>query len=343
MKPVAVGAHARAPAAIRVKRFHGSMLMTTLKQRVLLFAVSFFLLNTAANAASLDLKLSYFRDAEKSYFTEGSTQTLQEFGRRLEAAYRTSLKPEIAPARLKRLNDKDLGALFDITDKVAFYSESGDVAKDMEGPFLEISNRRLAMKQRVTDFHYVCLLTRRFDAASTLVKKYPEAHLLHPPLIRKSVHFAKTERVFSIADGVRSVSIEKLSWKKGPRIIMLSSPTCNPSNQAISDIESDPSLKLLFEAHALLIHSSHDIAELPEIVAWKQKHPSLRNYIAYSSADWPQFKKWGTPTFYFIKDGKILSSFGGWKDPVSESKAALVRGMELIGLHLASAPARKAD
>ena len=228
-------------------------------------------------------------------------------------------------------------------DNVAFYSESGAVVSDMERLFPEISNRRLATPERVESLYNDCMLTHRFNEATVLAKKYPQAQLSVPPPIHSSVHFAKAERVFSIANGTGSMRIEKPSWKKGPRIIMLSSPSCHPSNRAIADMESDPSLKSLFESHALLIASPHAVKTLPEIVAWNKKHLSLRNHVAYSSADWPQFKRWGTPTFYFIKDGKILSSFSGWKDPVAVSKAALVRGMERIGLHPAPASSAKAD
>jgi hypothetical protein len=49
-----------------------------------------------------------------------------------------------------------------------------------------------------------------------------------------------------------------------------------------------------------------------EFQRWNHEHPAMQHTIAYRNDEWPMIDWWGTPTFYFIKDGAVIAKFVGW-------------------------------
>ncbi len=284
---------------------------------------------TVSAVASLDSALRELHLADERYFADGSTETLREFGRELESIYRRSLRPIALSG--KALDDKSLSALFDGMQTVAFYSESAAVVKDMERLFAELEHRKLATQDLVKDFNDVCLLTHAEESCG-LASKFPGLPVIPPT--RRSVGLSKAGRVLDFDDDASATIVRSLAWHKGAKIILLTSPGCNPGKLAVSNIESDPALRAVFEAHAFLLAPSQSVNEAKDIMAWNREHTSLRNFVAYSLADWPMFDHWRTPTFLFLKDGTTLYRFGGWTHPDErgEYRSKLLHGLELIGL-----------
>jgi hypothetical protein len=52
--------------------------------------------------------------------------------------------------------------------------------------------------------------------------------------------------------------------------------------------------------------------------------------IAYAGDDWPEVRIWQTPTFIFLKDGKVTGKVIGW--PKEGNSEALRREMLKLGL-----------
>lgn len=307
--------------------------------RVVVFSLVAFLISFLPRSAKadpeLEAALKEIHSAEDVYFASASTETLQRYGLELESIYRASIRPIFLGSRLRSLDDPNLKSLFDAMQTVAFYSESASVVKDMERAFREVDRRRLSTPELLRDFNDVCLLVHRQDSCG-LAKRFPEARLPEIPRMRFLPGLAASGRVLDISDDESMTTVRGLSWDLGPKILLLTSPGCNPGLLALNDIESDPILRPRFEKNALLIAPTQSVSESGEIVEWNRKHPALRNFIAYSLADWPIFKHWRTPTFIFVRDGEVVYQFGGWTRPDKnlEYRSKLARGMELIGLGL---------
>jgi hypothetical protein len=64
--------------------------------------------------------------------------------------------------------------------------------------------------------------------------------------------------------------------------------------------------------------------------SWNQTHPGQEITLAYRDAEWPMITRWGTPDFYFLKDGVVRAKVFGW--PPGGRKAQLVAALHEVGL-----------
>ncbi|HAH05473.1 MAG TPA: hypothetical protein DCM05_02935 [Elusimicrobia bacterium] len=128
------------------------------------------------------------------------------------------------------------------------------------------------------------------------------------------------------------MNVRSLDWKKGQKIVMAFSPGCGFSRQAFADIEGDASLVAAFRKHALLVAPPGEVVEWQSYSSWNKEHPGLKGYIGYSMSDWPELDLAGTPRFYFFSDGMLNVRYDGWREPIADRKAELVKGLQSIGL-----------
>lgn len=68
------------------------------------------------------------------------------------------------------------------------------------------------------------------------------------------------------------------------------------------------------------------------IEEWNRENPDFAfRYVEYKS-DWTQINYWGTPSFYFMKDGRLVKKVVRWpKDARGQRMEALRAGLRAIG------------
>jgi len=64
------------------------------------------------------------------------------------------------------------------------------------------------------------------------------------------------------------------------------------------------------------------------LLQWSSQLP-MPSYVIRSELDWPQIPYWGTPTFYFIKEGRVIQQIVGWP-PEGRVKALLAALQSII-------------
>jgi hypothetical protein len=63
---------------------------------------------------------------------------------------------------------------------------------------------------------------------------------------------------------------------------------------------------------------------------WNRAHPQAPMLTLYDRAEWPMFPEWRTPTFYVVRDGKVVGTVVGWKP--ADARGALVALLRENGL-----------
>jgi hypothetical protein len=115
----------------------------------------------------------------------------------------------------------------------------------------------------------------------------------------------------------------------GARVVVWSAPSCHFCEQAATDIDADPQLAKTLAAHALWVQRPLGGLEREAMQAWTARHPAAPIDVVSDPAGWPMPKAYGTPTFLFLQDGKVVTQVSGWPP---DHDARIRQALRAIGL-----------
>jgi hypothetical protein len=95
-------------------------------------------------------------------------------------------------------------------------------------------------------------------------------------------------------------------------ILVVAHPGCGFSRRAADDIGKDPELKRLFESRAQWLAPQDANLDAQAFRNWNEAHPHLSMLIAHDADELPQLTTWATPTFYFLREGRVIAKVEGW-------------------------------
>lgn len=266
-----------------------------------------------------------------------SAEPTAELGRDLNKLYQ-DFAQDITPSKLRKLNSQELETLFDAVHQVAFYSEEVEPTLGLGGVYDELAARKTETERHVKDLYRQYAVARLFREARTLSERYPIYRLTPVPTIEESDELlaASAYRVYEVSDDGKSLRLTSASSAIiGARIIVAADPDCSPSG-LIGQIDSDPTLQPIFASNALVLGRPELVLRSEQIAEWNKRYSSLKMYIAYRQADWPQVDLGETPVFNLTKDGTLVSRIYGWH-PVTEKRRELLRQLKLIGVQVPTA------
>jgi hypothetical protein len=73
--------------------------------------------------------------------------------------------------------------------------------------------------------------------------------------------------------------------------------------------------------------ASEDISD-PAWAKWNREHPIAAMNAVERESDWPGIDTWAMPTFYFFRDGRVVSKVSGWET----HRDKIVDGFRKLGL-----------
>jgi hypothetical protein len=98
------------------------------------------------------------------------------------------------------------------------------------------------------------------------------------------------------------------------KILVVSSPYCHFSNDALAFIASDAKLLAVFQASSYWLQPVDANFDLTERQNLQKTYPWLNMGIAYRQREWPEIRSWATPNFLFIVKGKVIVQVQGWPE-----------------------------
>jgi hypothetical protein len=216
----------------------------------------------------------------------------------------------------KNLNKVSLRYLFKSYEDLSFYLHDDDLMKRYEALFLEIEKIYGSKKEERENILDRFIENKMWDKVESYQKKFKMTRL----------------DVFKISN---LISLEKLRRTSGKQyydvgingeiklleyetpvdysVLIISSPNCHFSIDAMIDISKDNELLNFFTKFGLFIESQRGLLDLNDIIKWNLEHHLTPIRVVYLEKNWPSEINWeGTPTFVFFKNKKYSHSVHGW-------------------------------
>lgn len=264
---------------------------------------------------------------ERSTLDMPDTQRTKALG----TLYREAFTAAFEQATLGQRNDDDLRYLFRSADLVAFYTASPETVGDMVAAFVEMQQRGIAKPLDYQRMYQAFIGARMLSAASNFFASHHAMGLDALPTVREVPGIepgAPTEWV--VSPEAQELTREPSVWLGSARILVIGHPLCHFTQNAVRDIFADPQLGTLFAEHAHWLAPQDRQLKVGVFQQWNRDHPDAPMSIAYKASEWPLVDGWATPTFYFLRDGAVVTKVVGW--PAAGNRDELRDALRRIGL-----------
>lgn len=303
--------------------------MTKIDLRHLILNLLFFPLCCVAESSSLNAKLGQFKEVQNRTFElkYDSRKRAEE----ITAEFHRLFSAQLDASALNQASNEDLAVLFTAASTAMFYASSKEGSRTVEKIFAALESRRATSNEQVKEMHNTFVSIRDFARARAIQERFGIVDSVELPTSVKDA--PSTASAISLWKVDRSKSeIEKMpfTFPRGPFMIMISSPNCHFSEDAITAIGKEPSLAKLFSKHGLFLAPQLHDFDFRRIQSWSASKPQYSFAAVNVREEWAEMREWATPTFYFFHDGALKNSFSGW--PAEGNMERLRRGLEIIGL-----------
>lgn len=245
---------------------------------------------------------------------------------------------DLSQDHLRRYSQNTIRTLFDALRGISFYLPDNESHAARLGiVFNEKARRREYTEDDLVEVHKAYLMSGLFESAVALEKDFPDKNLPRTPhFITAADSSTAGWRAYRIFDAGEKAELESLA-QDGAKVAIVMRPGCEFTEMAANGILADKELGPVFRTNGFMLTRVFDPAG---VEAMKRKLRFESIFIARKSADFPNFSLLRiSPTFYFLKDGKILHTFAGWSndDDGAHAKLEIRKGLIAIGINPATA------
>jgi len=191
----------------------------------------------------------------------------------------------------------------------------------------ELHGRGAATREELAKTRNALLLARRFNDAAEFGAAYPRTGLA--PLPRFVDAGVVPRGRPSVWRETVAGRFERIGLDLGPTQVLVMAG-CHFSDDAAREIAADPVLGPAFRAHATWLGTPPGNEDPADVAKWNRAHPHAPMLTLYDRAEWPMFPHWRMPTFFVIRDGRIVGSVLGWKP--ADAHEALIAMLRENGL-----------
>lgn len=233
------------------------------------------------------------------------------------AAYQ-SLRPWVqsSKSRLQELSEAELRALFKLMDLLGWSvggNEYADLMQALVGEFEARGATDLKQLEETLAINLVVL--RRFDEVRALHQRKPHLAIeFLPPVLDESRALASGFRIYQPDAKTQSLRLVDVLSSPELRVYVVGTIACGFSRRASDAIEAHPELKARMANSSLWFDSAVGRLYFKDVLSWNASHPATRLNYVVSEDDWPFIDSWATPTFYFVKNGRLVEKVQGWPD-----------------------------
>lgn len=277
-----------------------------------------------AEPVSATGRLEAFRDAIHAHMvasadtTDISDRSLPAF---VEEKHVELFGEALHDRELAGTSDKDLEAIYQAASTAEFYTASGIHLRQMARYLDELETRDIASDEDLSDFYRALIHGRHFSRAREFQARHAGADLAALPPYHEAPGIGKSDATVLAVEGD---ALLRKPVALDAAIIVVSHPLCHFSQDAVRAIQSDAALARIF-SDALWLSPATGRLNFDVFREWNREHPDQRMVTAFRVSDWPMIDYWGTPTFYFFRDGERVAKVVGWPEEgrMSELRAAL--------------------
>lgn len=282
----------------------------------------------ASNDAFTDADYGLRQEAFQKVL-DGVRRSDDEFGKQkaMESAYRDFMRgpqPDIVNASPAALRTAAKAA-----DTIAFYTANPSHVLAYSNFVAELGRRGVAEVKEQQRVFEAMLHARMFDDARRWAKENPAIKANVPEIaMLDGGQRGRTELLLS-GDG-KSLRQVPIAFGKGIQVIAVGYPLCRYSARAADAIGKDGRMWALLDPYIKWLAPQSRHFDLEVLHGWNTKNPHAKLTMVYKESEWPEIPGWGTPNFYFFKDGKLLARVEGW--PQEGRKDEMIAALAKVGL-----------
>jgi hypothetical protein len=256
---------------------------------------------------------------------------LQMRARLLGVLYGTLFGFVPAPSALDDASDRDLHTLYNAASRTEHYTGSVAGIRDMRLIMSALEHRGLASEDEVGRLHQALIGARQLTEADEVATQHPQLSLKRLPVLREEKDLVPgwpTE--LALDQNSHEFLRQRVDMRQPAQVIVIGSPFCHFSEDAVRDIAADSTLREAFLAHAKWLTTPESRFDWDVFQKWNLAHGGLEYTLMFKRDEWPMIDPEGTPTFYFFKNGVLQARVEGW--PTGGRKLELVAALRHVGL-----------
>lgn len=238
-------------------------------------------------------------------------------------SYRRLFANEAARTEANR-SAKDLSLGFRAASQAAFYTLDERYLDDMSQYLALLEAQRQATPAHYTTMYGAFVQTRRLDDAAALYARHGNPEMEPLPPREQTTAADHGPREWTITErGALSLQPRQA---KATQIIVVAHPSCAFTRRAVADLKAAPGGSAWFFAGAHWLTPQDRRFGIDTLRDWNRQHPDAAMSVVYKEKDWRELDTWNTPTFYFIKDGRVVRKIVGWPGPERVRKVTEAAG-----------------
>lgn len=223
------------------------------------------------------------------------------------------LRSHISVSTLKRLSDDNVRIFFQYANNASFYFLVPGYVGDMETAFHELTRRRLTSKSVRQSLLSAYFQLRMLEKAERFRNLPINNDLPELPVVTPRInHPSPKAMLWTFHDEGRKIVRSDLSMGPDIRLVAIGSPWCHFSTSASADIAGNEALSAVMRRHAIWIMPQGRELDYRDAYHWGQTLPHREFGMIDAQANFPLITSWATPTFYLIREGKVIDSLVGW-------------------------------
>lgn len=224
----------------------------------------------------------------------------------------------------ERLNDHQLDDLFTAAQSASFYSLSAESVTKLDRIFGVLKSRGAATTRHAQLMIEAFLSQRQFWRARAIADEFG-MNVQVPLLTDLTEPHNSSKPTLLTINPERSILVRrKVSIDPDAlTVLIVGSPFCGFFRAAHRDIFQDEQLASLVLNHAIWIVPQSGRLGLSQITGWNEQHPYSPLKLAFKNSEWTWIDTWTTPTFYFVRNGRVARKIKGW--PSSDTTEVLRR------------------
>ena len=203
------------------------------------------------------------------------------------------------------------------------YAQSEASLSMLRGALSELEALGVADEQHRTFFFQALVGHRRFEEARAFKLQHPTLEVEDiPDIAEVDFDHPVAYRIDESGSQLVPLSMDLSEI----RLVAVVHPACAFSRRAMTAIAS--AQPVVAAGRAVYLMPVDHRLYLSELTEWNTAHASMQIVLANSRDDWPFIDRWGTPTFFVLKDGQVQQRLTGW--PEDSQLDELVRLIESV-------------
>ncbi|TFW28252.1 hypothetical protein [Massilia horti] len=269
--------------------------------------------------------LRQFEDEDHARRAEATAPATEIGAPAVLRRYQELFGARLNPATLTAQPLGDLLPLFDAAALAANDNPASPALDDMLWVHRELTARGIDTR-RTLDYGvlYAMLAARRFEQARAFAATRPHlADLPIPQVVDPLGSGFKGRSAFAYDAQSNTLTRQALPSPSGTELVMVVGAGCHNSDNALQAIHDDAALQArLRGANLLLVSAPNAPIETHLITEWNAANPAMPIRAPFSVQEWQAIEVTGIPSFYLLRNGKVVDQRKGWPD---EGKAELVK------------------